>query len=507
MIIIENKGKLTYSRVGKQLTGEKMPGDLDAWDYFGTDPNTLLLWSYETLSQRATTLYHTHPPVAAAINKTEMYAVGPGLKFRSQPDWQVLGIKKEYAKDWGMRFQALVHYAFRALNFYSKQGTLFRTADIMGDSLLLFDRASGVNGAPFDIVETGGDQINYQSQTLADEKVTLGIVHDALLRRKGVKLVNDNKTVAFTDTNGDQQIIQYYNKYMARQLRGYPLAYKIIAAAKNNDRWWDAMLQRAVLEAIMFASVSKTSSDFGSQVQALAESVREESGVSSTSVSAVADAQKLTGGNVFQFKGDGEIKFSDMKTPSNNFDKMQAAYIELVGMATDVPAEVILSKYSTSFTAHKGALNDFIKSYTLKRHNFINTVCSVVLREVAKWLFMDRLIEIPHPQFWTNPIIQMATLAGTWLGPVPGHINPAQEVAALKTAKDEAFITPADAAAQYDREWDNQIEEWGEQMAEWATLSPQQKAAAMQEQEEELNSDDGQSDEDDQIKPAEEDEE
>lgn len=492
MILVVNGANITPTRVSKQMTGEKIPGDLNAWDYFGTDPNTLLLYKYNTLCERATTLYHTHPPVAAAINKTQTYAVGPGLKFRSQPDWKTLGIKKDYAKDWGMRFQALVHYAFLLLNFYAKQGVLFRTADIMGDSLLLFDRTTQTNGVPFDIIECGGDYINFQATAKKDgEKITLGILHDDFLRRKGIVL-NDmsQKRVDFQDANGDQQVIQYYTKYMTRQLRGFPLPYRIIAAAKNNDRWWDATLQRAVLEAIMFATVKKTTNNFGSQADDLAAAVRNEDGTKPTrpSLSPVASAAQLSGGNVFQFAGDGEITFSDLKTPSNNFDKMQTAYIEMVGMGTDVPPEMVLSKYPTSFTAHIGARNDFVKAYTFKRNNFTNRVCNVTLTEVAKWLFMDRLIEMPHPQFFSNPIIRLATLAGTWLGPVPGHINPSVEVESLLKAKDAGFMTPADIAAQhYDKEWDNQIEEWGEQMAEWAKLSPDQQAKVMQGQEEELN--------------------
>ena len=102
---------------------------------------------------------------------------------------------------------------------------------------------------------------------------------------------------------------------------------------------------------------------------------------------------------------------------------------------------------------------------------------------------MENLIEMPNPKFFTDPIIQEATLAGVWLGPVPGHINPVQEVGALVTAKDNAFITPADAAAQYgSREWDDQIEEWQQQMEEFQKMSPEKQAQVMAETEEEVNS-------------------
>jgi capsid protein len=149
----------------------------------------------------------------------------------------------------------------------------------------------------------------------------------------------------FKDNNGDQNVIQYYNKFMSRQLRGYPLAYKIIAAAKNYDRFMDATLARAVMESIMMGVTSNTESSIGSQIDAMAETVRDEDGYRPASgLQTSATASQLNPGNIFQLQGKGELKFTDLKTPSNNFDKLQNAYIDIVGMATDTPPEVVLSK-------------------------------------------------------------------------------------------------------------------------------------------------------------------
>lgn len=495
-----NNGKITATSTSKQLTGEKIPGDLDSWDYFGTDPNLILTYNYDLLCQRSTTLFHTHAPVSAGINKSAMYAIGQGLHFRSQPDYKTLGITKETAKDWGMRFQSLLHYVFCMLNFYNKQSVLFRTADIMGDSVLLFDRVDQPAGLPFDLIETGGDFINFQAGANKGEIVNLGIIVDKFLRRKGFVQNDDAQTrVMFKDGDGDQNAIQYYNKQMARQLRGFPLAYKIIAAAKNYDRFIDATLARAVLESIMMGVVNNTESDFGSQVDKIAESTRDENGYKPpSSISTDATVSQLATGGIFHMQGKGELNFTDLKTPSNNFDKFNNAHIDICGMALDIPPEVLMSKYSTSFTAHKGALNDFVKSYTLKRHNFQRTVCYPVMLEIAKYLFESKMIEMPKSDFMTNPITQMATLAGNWLGPVPGHINPLQEINALIAAKDNALTTPADAAAQYGSgEYEDYISEAIEQYLQWEMKDPDAKAKTMLEQEEKLNAQDEEENEED----------
>ena len=491
-ILIIRGGKAVPITRSKQMTGEKIPGDLKTWDYFGTDPNELLIYNYDILQGRATTLYHTHPPIAAAINKKTSYAIGPGLVFRSQPDWKTLDVTQKKAKEWGQRFQKLIHYSFKLLNYYSKQSILFRTSKIMGDSLLLFDRQDiPVEGVPFDLIELGGDSIDFQKSA---DNCTLGIYHDKYKRRKGVALYDVDR-VDFRDKNNDQNIIQNFDKLMTRQLRGYPLSYRIIAAAKNNDRWWDAMLARAVLEASVFASVKEdTPGGAREQMRTLAEGLTDENGnaVNATSADTTLTNENVTNvgaGNVFSYGRDGgPMEFSTPKTPADNFDKMQLAYIDMIGMATDIPPECVYSKYSTSYTAHKGAFNDFIKSYTLDRSLFIDNTNYYVILELAKYFFMNNIIEMPHPAFFTNAIIQRAALGGFWMGPVPGHINPDQEVNALITARDNALITPADATYSYGQggEFEDFIEEWGEQMDEWKGKNIEEKEQIIQNEMEEI---------------------
>ncbi|NCB47866.1 phage portal protein, partial [bacterium] len=248
--------------------------------------------------------------------------------------------------------------------------------------------------------------------------------------------------------------------------------------------WWDAMLARAVMESTMLGFSKSDQTDVREQALKIAEEARSIDGISANpanGLSTLTNTANMPTGSILQLDSKGDFQFADLKTPSNNFDKLQTAYIEIVGMAMDTPPEVLMSKYSTSFTAHKGALNDFVKFYMQKRSNFCRNINKPVIREIAKWLFLENLIEMPNPQFFTSPIIQEATLAGIWLGPVPGHINPLQEVNALVSAKDNAFITPADAASQYgSRDWDDQIEEWQQQMEEFQKMSPEKQAQAVQ---------------------------
>ena len=339
------------------------------------------------------------------------------------------------------------------------------------------------------MIDIGGDNIDFEAASEENKNVTLGIIHDDYKRKKGVVLTS-GESVNFKDENGDQNILQFYLRMMSRQLRGYPLAYKIIAAAKNNDRWWDATLARAVMETMIFGSVDNDTDDFRAQAESLADSMRDENGKQPTAgLSADTNAALAAPGTVFQSKTGG-IKFSDLKTPSNNFDKMHNAHIEIVGMAMDMGPGVVKSNYPTSYTSHKGEFNDFIKSYEMKRNFFCGDICNPVVIEVAKYLFLENLIEMPHPDFFKNAIIQHATIAGNWLGPVPRHIDPKKEVEAKILSKDNAFSLPSDYAAENGYEFADFIEQWHSEIEDWRKSSPEQQAADMQKDLEEKENED-----------------
>lgn len=460
---------------GSQLTGEKLPGDLAGWNTLGTDANKILTSSYGELSKRSATLYHTYGPAGAAVDKQVDYAVGPGLVFRSRPDFNALKMSQENAFAWGRDFQKIINYYFTKTNFYQKQNILFRTGMITGDSLLLFLRENN----EIDLIEYSGDQIDY---TKNDGDYLLGIKKDKYLRRTGIYFTDGVKT-DFKDSAGNQNLIQFYIKTLARQLRGYPLLYKIINLAKNDDRHTDAIVQRAVLESIILGTSNTEKTNLGKQVENLAKQNKARTlGERVTDIfKPIGNSKNLGAGNILQMRGGEDFKFTELKAPGNSLAPFKTMVINYIAMATGTPPEVMLSKYESSFTAHKGALNDFMKSYMYKRAVFRDSVMIPTIREFSK----DAIIKgyIKAPGFFENPMIQYAYLQGSFMGPIPGTINPLQEVNAKIKQVESGFITRSDAAAYYGNDFDNMINEWGKQEEEFYKNSPEKQAEIIQKQE------------------------
>ena len=463
--------KIRWTQPGSQITGEKIPGDLESWQLYQTDINEALSSSYGLLQERSSTLYHSYAPVTSAINKTSAYAVGGGLVFRSHPDHRILGIDRQEAMEWGKQFQLLIHYYARMLGWYEKQSVVFRGALIMGDSLLYFVRDDG----GLDLVEAGGDTIDYKHADGA--KWDLGVLHDKYQRRAGIWT---GQEVRFQDAVGDQQVIQFMLKELPRQLRGLPLAYKIIALAKSHDRHLDATVQRAVLESIMMGYSNTDTTNIATQIKNQAESASRKKGIARSAWERITGTRNLGAGNIYQLKTGESINFTDLKTPSNNFGPFNEWLIKFVAMATDTTPGIIMSNYPTSYSSHRGEFNDFWKMVQLKRRIFEDKVARVVVRELAKKLILDGTISAPG--FFDSQLNQEAWLAGSFLGPVPGHINPRQEVEAHRISVEQSFQTRADIASLYGNEWDNMIDEWGEQEAKWAGLSDDNQAEIIQEE-------------------------
>lgn len=465
----KNKFKPGYGGV---YDGEKIPGDLYEWLLCSSDPNYIVSSTYGFLCDRSNTLYHTHPLARGAINRQVDYIVGPGLVFKSQPDWRrIPWMRESTAQEWAQEFQRVIHYYFTQFSFYEKQAISMRSAMSSGDSLYFFIRE---NGALQDIIESGGNEIDWQYDR---EDCTLGIKHDKYLRRTGIRKL-DGTDVNFTDSLGDQNVLQILFKELPRQLRGFPLVYSVINAAKNDDRHQDATIARAALEALLVGSFSSDTVDFTKQAANMAKANTAGTTPKTTSVlSRIGNAFKLGTGNIFTTNKGDSLTFTDLKTPSNNYGMLKDWNLNYFGAATGTPPEFITGNIKSSFTAYMGSLNLFKKVYLYKRAVYFNKYLTVVIRECAKDAIMKGYIKAPG--FFENPLTRMAYLQGNVLGPIPGTVNPGQEVKALKDAVEACFMPRSDAAESLNTyEWSDMINQWAIDEKKFYEAMPEKQADA-----------------------------
>jgi capsid protein len=357
------------------------------------------------------------------------------------------------------------------LNYYLKQKILFRGALVGGDSVLYFVR----EGDDFDLVEFPGSVIDEEK---TGNNITLGIKHDDFYRKKSF-FDTSGKEVIFT-SGGRQNVVQFYDKKLPRQLRGYPLAYSCISLAKNLDRFHDATLQTAIAESMfVFFTSSEDPAGTAQQIKAMADASQKKKGIIAQALESIGNTRRLGAGNMLNMRTSDKITSIDKKTPSSNFAPFNETMLDYIGMGTNVPPEVIKSRYGGSFTAHKGALNDFKIAFMAKRSLFCDQVNYPVLREVATNLILSGAIKAPS--FITGgDYMQRAWLNGIYLGPVPGHINPLQEVNAKIASVNAGFTKRSDESfSAWGGDYEDAFEQWAEEERAYQTIHPDAQAVAL----------------------------
>ena len=467
-IIVYRNGSPHYLRPSSQYNGDKTGGEFQNWSVHDPDPSAFLLNTYGELARRNATLYNTSSIARACVNKPISYSVGDGLFFRSAINADFLGMSAAKAKKWSRQFTELLNLEKMAAGYYDIQPLLAREAKITGDSLLYFLR-DGLNDIPFEFIPEGGHGIAWDQKK---DNTILGIKVDDWNRplgfireRKGYPVMN------FKDSEGNQNALQFMYKERAGQLRGYGCFYSEIARAKGIDRVWDATIERMGLEATQMGWFEVDSSDPMAQARRMGQ---QDSGEAESGLSQVPGSQEMKPGGMYVFRNGEKMNFSDLKTPSNNFGMANEWALKMFAMATGYAPEFILGEYSTSYTAHKGALNDTWKKIMWERQMQIRHVENIVNLEYLKY-FVSRGELSVKPAFFTDHRVRQAYLAGSYLGPVPGQINPLQEINADLKANEAGIILKSAIAAKYGTDFWNNIDEWADQQNRWFKASPEKK--------------------------------
>ncbi len=479
--IINNSGKSSgFSSAISNYDGEKTGGELRAMPKYGTDPNDFIRRTYNTLSDRNATLYHTSALARACVNKPLSYSIGDGIVFRSRPSASMLGMSKESAKDWGNRFSQLLHYEKLAVGYYEKQALLVRDAKITGDSVLFFLKEEDTD-IPFDLISAGGHIID---ATKTDANYNLGIKNDIYSRRTGFFSALSQSEVPFVNPDGSRNAIQMMYKERSGQMRGNGAYYSEIARSKNLDRVWDAVIERVAQEATILGYSKASETDVRRQIQGLAKggiSIGKALGQQQYDPQIrQMQADQLSTGGFMHLKNDEEMDFLEMKAPGNNFDTINEWAVNMFGMSTGYAPEFLMGKYHSSYSASRSALNDTWKKIKQDRSTFIHVVDRNVNLEYLKYFIATGQIEAPK-DFTKSRAIRLASISGSHLGPVPGHINPLQEVNAEIKADNAGYMTKSDIAQKYGNSNDDDFEQWGEEQRRWAELSPEMQAKTLQE--------------------------
>lgn len=402
-------------------------------------PSTDIIRDLPMLRSRSRDQMRNAPVAIGALNTKVSSVVGTGLTYTPAINVGVLGLTEEEATAWSadtkMRFDAWAGSpdcsVDRRLNFYGIQELSYRSQLESGDNFILTPRISRIGKAvqlALQVIEA--DRVCNPNRTLNTETLVDGIelsaetgeaiaVHIAK-KHPGDGAGNNSweRRTVRGDSAGRLNVIHLFDMLRPGQVRGVPWIAPIIEQLKQLGRWTDAELNAAVVSG-MFSVFIKMDPDafhdlFDEDAQgAIVDKAGQWSGEMES-----AKAVNLLPGE--------EIQTSSPGRPNPAFDPFWMAMVRQIGMALEMPIEVLTMHFQSSYSASRAALLMAWKAFRKNRDRLATYFCQPVFE---LWL-ADEIAagRIRAPGFFASDLVRAAWCGAVWTGDGPGSIDPGKEV-------------------------------------------------------------------------------
>ncbi len=236
---------------------------------------------------------------------------------------------------------------------------------------------------------------------------------------------------AFGERTGNKNVIQIMEGERADQYRGVPYLAPVIESLKQITRYAEAEIMTAVVSTMLsvFIEMEKGESfddGFG--------------GDDDDDESVPQNNDYKLGTGTFNRLNPGEkISTVDPNRPNVNFDAFVRAMCKQIGGALEIPHEMILKDFNSSYSASRAALLEAWKAFRMRRTWFANDFCQPIYE-----IFLSEAVakgRIKAPGFFRDPLIKRAYCGCEWNGPAQGQIDPVKEVKAAGMRVEYGFST------------------------------------------------------------------
>ena len=422
-------------------------------------PDVDIGYAKRILMARAREMYKGNSLGLGAIRKIRTNVIGPGLKLKSVIDDEFLGItpeekeqlEKKIEKIWRLWAESTECDSARFSNFYQIQSLAFITSLIDGECFTLLPyrkRAGELFELKIQLVESerccnpissGYDNriMNGVEVNEKGEVVAYWFVNDYY----SVKPIKWQRVEAFGRKTGRKNVLVVMEKERIGQRRGIPLLTPVMEDILQIGRYTKAELMAAVVSAYFSVFIENESEEtegqgFGD------EPISEEKRIDNDNKRNF----ELAPGAILDLAQGQKISIADPKRPNTAFDGFVRTMAMQIGTALELPHDVLLSLFNTSYSASRAALLEAWKMYKTRRQWFVSDFCTPIFEE-----WMDEAVAkgyIDAPGYFENKLIRRAYLGCEWYGPTQGQLDPLKEVTAAKLKVEEGFSTRTKEAAE-----------------------------------------------------------
>lgn len=458
----QNKG---YSEGGASHTSRALKGMIPN----SGSPRDDIDYNLQTLRQRCRMLYMDAPICTSAIHTNRTNVVGVGLRLKSTIDREVLGMSQEEAEAWQKKTEAEFRLwanrkgacdATGMNDFYGMQQLALMSWLMSGDVFAAVKRKEATILNPYSlrlhIIEADRIRTPGERTGVTIPNYTAGKAENGNMIYDGVEVDADGMAVAYYVANtypdetvdiaqktefarvetygkktGLPNILHIMSSERPDQYRGVPYLSQVIKPMLQMRRYTEAEIMAAVIQSFFTAWIKTESPEGAMWHEALGDGQEE--------VSKNLNEYELGPGTINYMEPGEDVELKDPSHPNSNFDGFMRSMSEQTGAALEVPADLLLKSFNSSYSASRGALLEAWKAFKMRREWLTNDLCRPVYE-----IWMTEAVargRIAAPGFLTDPLIRQAYLQSEWIGPSQGQLDPTKEVAAAISAINEGLST------------------------------------------------------------------
>lgn len=402
-----------------------------------------LLPDLEVLRERCRDLVRNSPIAGGAISTVVTSVVGTGLKLQSQIDRKLLGLsddevdawQRNTEREWRLWAESQDCDITRTQDFYGLQDMVMRSTLESGDCFSVLPYVAR-RGTAYDlrvqIIEA--DRVRNKDWHIDTNTLAGGVEIDQYGAPKNYHILRTHPgsifpspfiwdvIPAFGANTGRRNVLHHYWKKRPGQNRGVPYLAPVVELVKQLTTYSEAEIDAAVISSFFTVFVKSESGGLNTTtIPGLANETGQQAG---------DDDIKLGKGLVVDLKPNEDISTAQPGRPNVNFDPFFQAIIRQMGVALEIPFEVLIKHFTASYSAARAALQEAWKFYRGRRAWLVTTFCQPIYEAWMEEAVASGRIEAPG--FFDDPAIRMAYLGCVWNGDAMPQIDPVKEVEAAR---------------------------------------------------------------------------
>jgi len=410
--------------------------------------DSAILPDLPTLREESQHLCRNNAIAAGAIKTNITKVVGTGLYVKSQVDRDLLGMSDEQADQWERDAEREFRLATetkeidseRQLSFSLFQGLVFLKALEDGDvfvNMPRFKRAGSPYTLKLQMIEAA--RVCNKDFVADSAEMAGGISKDKYGAPEKYHVLNvhpGNSSFAFLARNkkqykwsslksfgsdGDPLVLHLFDKVRPGQSRGVPYLSTVVELIKQLGRYTDAEVMAAVVTGMLtvFVTNETGSPNFGPAPTA-------ENPDADPSLQVDTTGMELGYGSVVGLMPGEKIESVNPGRPNTAFDGFVLAVLRQIGVALELPFEILVKHFTSSYSASRAAFEEAWDYFSRRRHWLVLSLCQPVYEAViSEAVAAGRL---GAPGFFADPLIKKAWLGTLWTGDAPSQLDPKKEI-------------------------------------------------------------------------------